>query len=116
MFEYLPKELRDGIEMARKRDLKKKNRLRIRMDDQVFPVLRLWDGGFALDAEGAPVLRGLVDIYDGSNHIYQCLVIASEEAEGEMIYEFKRHTATTDQPPKDFHVDEAAPVALIGRR
>jgi hypothetical protein len=78
-------------------------------------VRRFWEGGFSLDAEGAPQLRGLVDLYDGSRHLYQCLIIASEEASGEMIYEFKRHTAAIDEAPLDFYRDENAPVALIAR-
>lgn len=113
MSEFLPKEVRDGLEQARKRDLKKRSRLRVHDGDAVYPVLRFWDSGFALDAEDAPHLRGLVDIYDGSRHIYQCLIVASEEATGEMIYEFKRHTAAVDRAPLDFSREENAPVALI---
>ena len=115
MFEFLPKEVREGLEMARKRDLKRKSRLRVHTDDEIFPVLRFWDTGFALDVENAPHLRGLVDIYDGSRHLYQCLVITSEEANGEMVYDFKRSTAVKDKPALDFVQDVNAPVALLGR-
>jgi hypothetical protein len=115
MFEFLPKEVRDGLEMARKRALKRQSRLRLQVDDQVYPLRRFWDGGFSLDTEGAPFLRGLVDLYDGSRHIFQCLIVASEEANGETVYEFKRSTATVDRPPRDFIVEDDAPVALIGR-
>ncbi len=113
MTDFLPKEVREGLEMARKRDLRKKGRLRIRVGDEVFTVLRFWETGFALDVEEAPHLRGLVDIYDGARHLYQCLIIASEEAGGEMIYEFKRNTAAVDRAPVDFVRDENAPVALL---
>jgi hypothetical protein len=113
--DYLPKEVREGLELARRLDLAKKSRLRVHTDDEIFPVRRFWEGGFSLDAEGAPQLRGLVDLYDGARHLYQCLIIASEEASGEMIYEFKRHTAAVDKAPLDFYREEAAPVALIGR-
>jgi hypothetical protein len=115
MSDHLPKEVREGLELARKRSLAKKSRLRVQADDRLYPVRRLWDGGFSLDAEGAPLLRGLVDLYDGARHLYQCLIIASDDEAGEMIYEFKRHTATTDRPARDFYVDDDAPVALIGR-
>lgn len=115
MFEMLPKEVREGLEMARKRDLKRKSRLRVHTDDDIFPVLRYWETGFALDVENAPHLRGLVDIYDGARHLYQCLVIASEEANGEMVYDFKRSTAVKDKPALDFVQDVNAPVALLGR-
>lgn len=114
MSEFLPKEVREGLEQARKRDLKKKSRLRVIVGDAVFPVLKYWETGFSLDIDDAPRLRGLVDLYDGSRHLYQCLIVASEEELGEMRYEFKRSTAAVDRPPLDFVRDENAPVALIG--
>jgi len=113
MSEYLPKEVRDGLELARKQDLKRKSRLRVHLGDDVFPVLRMWDTGFALDAENAPHLRGLVDLYEGSRHLYQCLIVASSEENGEMICDFKRHTAAVDKAPLDFYREENAPVALL---
>ncbi len=115
MFEFLPKEVRQGLEQARKRDLRRKSRLRVHTDDEIFPVLRFWETGFSLEAENAPHLRGLVDLYDGSRHLYQCLVVASDEENGQMIYEFKRSTAAKDKAPLDFERDENAPVALLGR-
>ena len=114
MSEYLPKEVREGLEAARKRDLRRKSRLRVHAGDDIFPVLRFWEGGFALDIENAPHLRGLVDLYDGSRQLYQCLIVASEEATGEMVYEFKRNTAAVDTAPLDFERDETAPIALLG--
>ena len=97
MTDFLPKEVREGLEQARKQALRKKSRLRVHADEQVFPVLRFWEGGFALEAENAPHLRGLVDLYDGARHLYQCLIVASEEEDGEMIYEFKWHTEAVDK-------------------
>ena len=115
MSEFLPKEVREGLEAARKRDLARKSRLRVQDGDHVYPVLRFWEHGFALDATNAPHLRGLVDLYDGARQLYQCLIVASSEDNGEMVYEFKRHTATVDKAPLDFCPDDDAPVALIGR-
>jgi hypothetical protein len=114
MFSFLSKEVREGLERARRDDLVKKSRLRIVADDEVFPVIRLSDEGFSLP-EGAPHLRGLVDLYEGSRHIAQCLIVASEEDEGEMRYEYKRRTEAADSPARDFEVDDAAPVALLPR-
>ncbi len=113
MSEFLPKEVREGLEMARKRDLLKKSRLRVHIGDAVFPVLKLWENGFTLDAEEARSLRGLVDLYDGSRHLYQCLIVASQEDNGQMIYEFKRNTAVADRPALDYARREDAPVALL---
>ena len=109
----LPKEVREGLEMARKRDLQRKSRLRVHADEQIFPVLKYWQTGFALDAENAPHLRGLVDLYEGSRHLYQCLIIASGQEGSEMVYEFKRNTAAVDKAPLDFYRDENGPIALL---
>ena len=115
MSEFLPKEVREGLEAARKADLKKKSRLRIHAGEEVYPVLRFWPSGFALDAETAPHLRGLVDLYNGGVHLYQCLIVASDEVGGEILFEFKRNTAAVDKAPLDFYREENAPIALLGR-
>ncbi len=87
--------------------------MRVRAGDDVFPLLRFDDNGFSLDSANAPHLRGLVDLYDGSRHLYQCLIVASQEEDGEMRYDFKRATVAEDQAPLDFYRDENAPVALV---
>lgn len=115
MTTFLPKEVREGLDAARLAALKKSSRLRVMADDRFVPVLRMWTGGFAVESESAPALRGLVDLYDGGNHLYQCLIIASEEEGGEMCYEFKRNTAATDRAPLDYSRDPDAPIALLPR-
>lgn len=115
MTDFLTKELREGLEQARKLAAKKGARLRVHVGDETFPVLRIWENGFALDAEDAPHMRGLVDLYEGARHTAQCLIIASEEEGGEMRYEFKRSTQAHDRAPLDFAREEDAPVALIER-
>ena len=115
MSEYLPKEVREGLERAHKRAAIRRSRLRVKVGDQTFTILRHWEKGFALDAETAPHLRGLVDLYDGARHLAQCLIVASAEEAGEMVYEFKRSTAAVDRPALDYDRDENAPVALIER-
>lgn len=114
MISFLPEEVREGLEKARQRDLVRKSRLKIVADDRAYPVIRLSDEGFSLP-EDAPHLRGLVDLYEGARHVAQCLVVASEEGEGEMRYEYKRRTEAADRPALDFEKDEGAPVALIPR-
>ena len=114
MFEFLSKEVCEGLEAARKAALKKKSRLRVEVGDAVYPVLRFWDEGFALDAEFSPSkLRGLVDVYDGSRHIFQCLIVASTIENGELVCDFKRATAVSDRAALDFWRDENAPVAYL---
>lgn len=113
MSEFLPKEVREGLERARKEALLKKNRLRVQVGSESYRILRLWPEGFALDAETTPLFRGLVDIYDGGRHIYQALIVASSEENGERVFEFKRNTAALDNAPLDFERDENAPIALL---
>ncbi|WP_296763521.1 hypothetical protein [Sediminimonas sp.] len=114
MTTFLSREVREGLEQARKRAARRSSRLRLRVDGETWPVLRLWDGGFALEADEAPHLRGLVDLYDGGRHLSQCLIVASAQEGGEMHYEFKRITAAHDSAPVDFARDDDAPTALIG--
>ena len=115
MTDFLPKDVLDGLEEARRRARKRKARLRVRAGDAEFAVHRLWDTGFAVDIADAPRLRGRVDIYDGARHLWQCLIVASSQDGDEMVYDFKRHTAASDRAPLDFVRDENAPVALISR-
>lgn len=115
MLEFLPREVRDGLEAARKKALRRKTRLRVQVGEAVYPVLRFWDDGLALDAKLAPHLRGLVDVYDGANHIFQCLIIASSQDDGELVCNFKRSTAVLDRPALDYWRDENAPVGYIAK-
>lgn len=109
----LPEEVRLGLEQARKRDFQRRNRLRVHVGEKAFTILRLWDGGFSLDAETAPYMRGFVDIYDSGKQLYQCLVVCSSVEGRERVYEFKRQTAVVDEAPVDFWRGEDAPVALL---
>ncbi|MBK6468089.1 MAG: hypothetical protein IPL38_06170 [Rhodobacter sp.] len=116
MLEFLPKEVREGLEAARKRDLKRKSRLRVQVGEAVFPVLRFWHDGFALDADLSPgKLRGLVDVFDGSRHVFQCLIVASGLENGELVCDFKRATAVTETAPLDYWRDANAPVGYLPR-
>lgn len=113
MIEFLPQDVLDGLRDAHLRQLAKKSRIRVHVGDDVYPVLKLWTDGFALKTTNAPKLRGLVDLYDGTNHMSQCLIIASSE-EGEMMhYEFKRNTATANRAARDFVTQDDAPIALL---
>lgn len=115
MTTFLPDEVQAGLDAARKRDLRRKSRLRIHAGDEVYRVLRSWDGGFALDADTAPHLRGLVEMHEGTRHLSNCLIVASEEEAGEIRFEYKRTTEATAQQPLDFERPLNAPVALLGK-
>lgn len=115
MLEYLTHEIREGLDNARKAQARRKSRLRVQVGEAVFPVLRFWHDGFALDADLTPHLRGLVDVYDGSRHVLQCLIVASSVENGELICDFKWSTTVTGSAPLDFWRDENAPLALLPR-
>lgn len=107
------KEMLEGLHAAQKAKAKKQARLRVAVGEAYFPVLEFKDGGFALDIEDAPNLRGLVDLYAGPNHLYQALIVASEADGPLMRYEFKRATQVTDRAPLDYARDPDAPIALL---
>ena len=116
MIDFRPDDLREGLLKARDRQDRRRSRLRLTADgtDRPLPVLRVWTGGFAVDA-ALPPLRGIVDLYDGATHLAHCLIVASAEEAGEVRYEFKRRTAAADRPAADFARDEDAPAGLLPR-
>lgn len=114
MTDYLSPEIEAALKAARKQAMRRSKRLRVHVGGESYPVLRLWDEGFSLDLEDAPHLRGMVDIFDSAKHLMQCLIVASAEENGEMLYEFKRATAANDSAPLDYARAANAPVALIG--
>ncbi|KUP91884.1 hypothetical protein [Tritonibacter horizontis] len=113
MTTFVPKSVQDALDQARLQDMKKKNRLRVHVGEEIYPVLRQWSGGFSVEADVVPQLRGLVDLYDGARHLSQCLIVASEADLGEMRYEFKRATPAADAAPLDFYRAPDAPIGLL---
>ena len=102
MSTYVSKEISAELDAARIASLKKSSRLRVEMGDNTYRILKLWKDGFA-------------DIFDGANHLYQCLIVADEEDGGQMRYEFKRSTVAADKAPLDFYRAPDAPIALLGK-
>ena len=113
MSTYVPKEVQAGLDRARIDAMRKGTRLRVQTGGSTYPVIRMWKTGFAMEAEVAPNLRGYVDLYDGAVHLFQCLVVASDEEAGEVRFEFKRMTAVTDRAAVDFEQRADAPIGLI---
>ncbi len=113
MDSFISDEVRLGLQRAEAKALQRKNRMRVQSGKTSTPILRSWEGGFATDIENAQVLRGRVDIYDGSKHLYQCLVIFSAREANEMIYEYKRHTPAEDRRIVDYDEPDDKPIALI---
>lgn len=113
MSTYVPKDVQDGLDAARLAMLRKKSRLRVVAGIDSFPVLHLRQTGFVVESAKVPTLRGLVDLYDGSRHLYQCLIVASDITPDEVSYEFKRNTPALDRAPLDHAAEPGAPIALL---
>ena len=113
MDKFLPREVQDGLDAARKKAARKSHRLRIEADGETHQVIAAWDGGFSVDMAHASRLRGRVDLYDGARLLSKCLIVASEEEAGVMRFEYKRMTEATEEQPLDFVRASDAPVALL---
>ena len=113
MTTFLPKEVKEDLEKARAIEKRRRARHRIRFDGNMYPVIDLWENGFSVESKDAPKMRGLVDIFEGSTHLSRCLIIASNEWNGEVAFEFKRSTLVEDQAPIDFVRPKGSPIALL---
>jgi hypothetical protein len=113
MSTFLSREIREGLAEAHKQTARKRTRLKVRASGAEFPIVRFSQSNFALEAQDAPKLRGLVDIYDGARHLYQALIVTSQLQGDEVEFEFKRNTVAADRPAVDFERDIAAPVGLL---
>jgi len=113
MNDFLPDAVRQGLEQARKTALRRSTRLCVHDGEEVYAIRRLWDGGFALDADVADKVRGRVEIYDGSRHLYQCLIVGSEKDGDERIFDFKWLHPVKETAPVDYEQPNFVPAGLI---
>ena len=111
--EFLPKDLVAAMRAAQTRETGRRSRLRVVAGDAVWPVLRRWRGGFALNAAEVSHLRGLVELYEGGRHIATALIVASEIEGGELICSVKRETLVTDRAALDFVRAANAPAGYL---
>ncbi|PRY21152.1 hypothetical protein CLV78_11025 [Aliiruegeria haliotis] len=117
MSEFLPEAVRQELEQARKATKRRRTRMKVRTGGQEFTILRHWQGGFALDAQEAPGLRGLVDLYDHGKHVCQALIVATREEDGERVFEVKSSTSATDKAPAaDFVHERPEPAGYLTRQ
>ena len=112
---YLPKDLQDQVTRALRQSRRRKATRVVHVGDDVFPILDFSDLGFAVDAQDAPHLRGLVDISEGSRHLTRALIVASAEDGDLMRYEFKRNTPAIGTAPTDYESDLVAPERMLPR-
>ena len=115
MTDILPDAVRKGLEEARKAATKLHSRMCVHDGDDIYRILRLWDGGFALESGVADKLRGRVEIYDGPRHLYQCLIVGSEGQGDERVFEFKWLHQVSSQPAVDFVREDVIPAGYLPR-
>jgi hypothetical protein len=115
MSSFLPESVRDELRAAQTRQRRKQARRVVHVGDEAFAILDFAEEGFAVDADTTPRLRGLVDIFEGPRHLYQALIVASEQEGDLMRYEFKRNTAAASAPPVDFEQSDSVPSAYLPR-
>ena len=111
---HMSAEVLAGLDRARTKAKGQSKRLRVVAEDQVYSVLRSWNGGFALSSD-APHLRGTVEFCDGTRLLHECLIVCSAEEGREMVYEYKRMTKPTEGRILDFAQADDVPVALLTR-
>lgn len=113
MDNHMSPEVLEGLKRAQSQAIHRKNRLRVFVGDDYYPVLRSWEGGFSLAAEDAPHLRGTVEFCDGTKIIHECLIVCSAQEGSEMIYDYKRLSPAVEKAPVDFEQSEDAPIAYL---
>jgi hypothetical protein len=115
MMEFLPNDIAAGFDEALRRRQTRKSRLRVQLGAKMVPILRFWKDGFALDGAVTTHLRGLVDVFDGARHEFQCLIVASRVENGNLICDFKRATRVEDRAALDYIRDEFAPMGYLSK-
>lgn len=115
MFTYLSAEVREGLERARQKASPRSRRLALHLGDDVYPIRRVWNDGFAIELGRVNRLRGHVEIHEGSRHILTCLIAATDVQDDELICHFKRVSPVLDRAPLDYEVEEELPILLSKR-
>ncbi|MEP5760832.1 MAG: hypothetical protein ABJ327_16280 [Litoreibacter sp.] len=113
MSTYMSQDVLQSLQKADLKKAKSKSRMRVRTGDAIFPILRFSKDRFSLSVDEAPKLRGYVDILDGARLKWRALIIASEQENDEIIFEFKRSTTVAKGPALDFEKDTKAPVGYL---
>ncbi len=90
---FLPKGFEAGLAKPRMRHPERASNLCVKAAGVYYPVLRSWASGFAVAGVDVPVLEGVVDLYDGADHLHQCLITRCESEKGEHIFTIKRSAA-----------------------
>lgn len=87
---FLPKGFEAGLAQPRKSHVIGATKLSVKVGQARYPVLRRWATGFAVSAGDVPVLNGVVNLFDGSDHLHQCLITGKDNSNDEILFTIKR--------------------------
>jgi len=104
---------RGWIDAFKSADMDRKNRIRVAVDGQEYPVVAMRQSGFTVDRNSTPHLRGCVDLYDGARHIAACLIVRGAPDGDCTQYEFKRRLCVSTVRPLDYVADPQTPIAYL---
>jgi hypothetical protein len=113
--EFISPQVQRDLDTARLAKLQRQSRLRVHLGAQVYPILQFWQDGFALSSHLTTHLRGLVDVFDGARHEFQCLIMASRTEGDMLICDFKRATRVANGPALDYEQNTNAPSGYLPR-
>ncbi len=86
---FLPEGFEPGLSRQRTRRTVSRSTLSVMAGGVIYPVVRRWATGFAVSAADVPALTGVVDLYDGADHAYQCLITQFEHRGDELVFTVK---------------------------
>jgi hypothetical protein len=67
-----------------------------------FPIVAIGSESCLVEVPEGTVPRGLVDIFDGEQHVAHCLIVLAAPEGPFLRCVFKRRTAPRLDPPRDF--------------
>lgn len=111
----LPEAVRQGLEQARKISLHRGGRLCVHDGEEVYRIRRFWADGLSIDARHGDSLRGRVEVYDGSRHLYQALIVGGTLDGEEAVFDIKWLHPVTETAPLDYAPEVPVPAGLIAR-
>lgn len=102
---FLPKGFEAGLTRSRTGRQTHAATLCVEADSVYYPVLRRWATGFAVSGGDVPALSGIVTLYDGNEHLGQCLITGKDEANGETLFKVKRASGVDYAAVPDIEAD-----------
>ena len=101
------------IEVDWLRKKKKTSRYNIKLGSREIKILSIGEENFLVENSEAVGLRGLVSVFKGSEQIFDCLIVRSEDFGHAACFEYKRKTRTNTKPAKDFALDPDHPIGSL---